>query len=196
VRRPNGSAEPRELKRSATMASLGERMVGAMQANVSTFEEIEKDPAALGQAVTVIAIAALASLIGNIFRSGLTGGLVALIATLVGYAIWTAIVVIVGTKVMPEPATKADFAEGFRVIGFTASPGVFNVLAIIPFLGYLISFVIWLWSLVLMVVAVRTVLDYSSTGRAIIVCLIGFAVYMILYFMVLIPILTARVLFG
>jgi hypothetical protein len=178
------------------MASLGERMVGAMQANVSTFEEIEKDPAALGQAVTVIAIAALASLIGNIFRSGLTGGLVALIATLVGYAIWTAIVVIVGTKVMPEPATKADFAEGFRVIGFTASPGVFNVLAIIPFLGYLISFVIWLWSLVLMVVAVRTVLDYSSTGRAIIVCLIGFAVYMILYFMVLIPILTARVLFG
>ena len=25
------------------MASLGERMVGAMQANVSTFEEIEKD---------------------------------------------------------------------------------------------------------------------------------------------------------
>jgi hypothetical protein len=49
---------------------------------------------------------------------------------------------------------------------------------------------------VLMVVAVRTVLDYSSTGRAIIVCLIGFAVYMILYFMVLIPILTARVLFG
>lgn len=178
------------------MASLGERMVGAMQANVSTFEEIEKDPAALGQAVTVIAIAALASLIGNIFRSGLTGGLVALIATLVGYAIWTAIVVIVGTKVMPEPATKADFAEGFRVIGFTASPGVFNVLAIIPFLGYLISFVIWLWSLVLMVVAVRTVLDYRSTGRAIIVCLIGFAVYMILYFMVLIPILTARVLFG
>jgi hypothetical protein len=178
------------------MASLGERMVGAMQANVSTFEEIEKDPAALGQAVTVIAIAALASLIGNIFRSGLTGGLIALIATLVGYAIWTAIVVIVGTKLMPEPATKAGFAEGFRVIGFTASPGVFNVLAIIPFLGYLISFVIWLWSLVLMVVAVRTVLDYSSTGRAIIVCLIGFAVYMILYFMVLIPILTARVLFG
>ena len=81
------------------------------------------------------------------------------------------LVVLIGTKVMPEPTTKADFNEGFRVIGFTAAPGVFNVLAIIPFLGPLISFVIWIWMVVVGVVAVRQVLDYSNTGRAIIVCL-------------------------
>jgi hypothetical protein len=178
------------------MASLSERMVGAMQANVSTFEEVEKDPAALGQAVTVIAIAAIASLIGNIFRIGLGGGLVALVATFIGYAVWTVIVVVVGTKLMPEPATKADFAEGFRVIGFAASPGVFNVLAIIPFLGPLISFVITLWMLVIMVIAVRTVLDYTSTGRAIVVCLIGLAIYLILYAVVFVPLFTARLLLG
>ena len=178
------------------MASLPERMVGAMSANVATFEEIEKDPTALGQAVTVIVIAAVASLIGNIFRVGLTGGLMGLIATLIGYAVWTLIVVLVGTKLMPEPSTKADFAEGFRVIGFAASPGVLNVLAIIPFLGPVISFVIWIWMLVVMVVAVRSVLDYTSTGRAIIVCLIGFIVYFILNMMVLVPLLTARVLMG
>jgi hypothetical protein len=178
------------------MASLSERMVGAMQANVSTFEEVEKDPAALGQAVTVIAIAAIASLIGNIFRIGLGGGLVALVATFVGYAVWTVIVVVVGTKLMPEPATKAEFAEGFRVIGFAASPGVFNILAIIPFLGPLISFVITLWMLVIMVIAVRTVLDYTSTGRAIVVCLIGLAIYLILYTVVFVPLFTARLLLG
>jgi hypothetical protein len=178
------------------MASLPERMVGAMSANVATFEEIEKDPTAFGQAVTVIVIAAVASLIGNIFRVGLNGGVMELIATLIGYAVWTLIVVLVGTKLMPEPSTKADFAEGFRVIGFAASPGVLYVLAIIPFLGPIISFVIWIWMLVVMVVAVRSVLDYTSTGRAIIVCLIGFIVYLILNMMVLVPLLTTRALMG
>jgi hypothetical protein len=78
---------------------------------------------------------------------------------------------------MPEPTTKAEFPETFRTIAFAASPGIFNVLAIIPFLGWLISFAISIWSLVIMVVAVRTVLDYSSTGRAIIVVLIGWVIY-------------------
>ena len=178
------------------MASLTERMVGAMQASVSTFEEVEKDPNAVGQAATVIAIAALASFIGNVFRTGIAAGIGILIATFIGYAVWTVLVVLIGTKLMPEPGTKADFTEGFRVIGFAAAPGVFNVLAIIPFLGPLISFAISLWMLVVMVVAVRSVLDYTSTGRAIIVCLIGWVCYMILNFLVLAPLLTARLLFG
>ncbi|MGB2718115.1 MAG: YIP1 family protein [Vicinamibacterales bacterium] len=178
------------------MATLPERMIGAMKADVKTFEEIERDPNAIGQAVTVIVIAAVAALIGNIFRHGLSSGIIGLVATLVGYGIWTVIVVLVGTKVMPEPATKADFAEGFRVIGFAASPGVLNILAIIPFLGPLISFVIWIWMLVVMVVAVRTVLDYTSTARAVIVCLIGFFVYFIINMLVFVPLLTARAVLG
>ncbi len=158
------------------MASLGERMVGAMKADVKTFQEIEADPNALSQAVTVIVIAAVASLVGNIFRSGISAGIVGLIMSLIMYALWSAVIVFVGTKIMPEPTTKADFAEAFRVIGFTASPGIFNVAAIVPFLGPLISFVIGIWMLVIGVIAVREVLDYSNTGRAIIVCLIGWAV--------------------
>jgi hypothetical protein len=178
------------------MASLGQRMVGAMQADVKTFQEIEADPTAIGQAVTVIVIAGVASLIGNIFRSGLKGGIMYLIVSLLLYALWSLLVVLIGTKVMPEPATKADFNEGFRVIGFTASPGVFNVLAIIPFLGPLISFVISLWMLVIGVVAVREVLDYSNTGRAIIVCLLAFVVCVIVQLMVLTPLLLGAAVVG
>ena len=159
------------------MASLGERMTGAMKADVAIFEEIEHDPNAMGQAVTVIVIAGVAGLIGNIFRSGISGGIVALIISLIGYAVWALMVTVIGTKLMPEPATKADFPETFRTIAFAASPGIFNVLAIIPLLGWVISFAISIWSLVIMVVAVRTVLDYTSTGRAIIVVLIGWVIY-------------------
>jgi Yip1 domain len=177
------------------MASLPERMIGAMKADVKTFQEIEADQNALGQAVTVIVIAGVASLIGNIFRQGVMFGVVSLVLTLIAYAVWSVMVVLVGTKLMPEPTTKADFAEGFRVIGFTASPGVFNVLAIIPFLGPLLSFLIGIWMLILGVIAAREVLDYSNTGRALIVCLIAFAVttavYVILWLMLMVPLMVA-----
>jgi hypothetical protein len=146
--------------------------------------------------VTVIVLAGVAALIGNIFRSGVTAGIMALLIMLIGYAIWAFLVVLIGTNLMPEPQTKADFNEGFRTVGFAASPGVFNVLAIIPFLGPLISFVISIWSLVIMVVAVRTVLDYTSTGRAIVVCLIGWVVYMIITFMILTPLFIGRAMMS
>ena len=170
-------------------ASLVERMTGAMKADVKTFTEIEADPTAISQAVTVILIAGVATLIGNIWRIGIIGGIMMLVVNLCVYALWSLLVVLIGTKVMPEPSTKTDFQEGFRVIGFTASPGVFNVLAIVPFLGPLISFVIWIWMVVVAVVAVREVLDYTNTGRAIIVCIIAAAVCWIIEWMVLLPLL-------
>jgi hypothetical protein len=173
------------------MADLTGRMIGAMQADVKTFTEIEADTSAMGQAVTVIVIAGVASLIGNFFRAGLIAGVLGLIASLLGYALFSFLVFIIGTKLMPEPATKADFNEAFRVIGFAASPGVFNVLAIIPFLGPFISFVVGIWSLVIGVIAVREVLDYSNTGRAIIVCLIAAVICWIALAILLLPLLAA-----
>jgi hypothetical protein len=178
------------------MASLAERMTGVMKADVKTFQEIEADPTAIGQAVTVIVIAGVASLIGNIWRIGVFAGAMSLVVNLIGYALWTLLIVLIGTKVMPEPTTKADFNEAFRVIGFTAAPGVFNVLAIIPFLGPLVSLVVWIWMIVVGVVAVREVLDYSNTGRAIIVCLIAAVICWIVVTIVLLPLLVGRALIG
>jgi len=173
------------------MADLTGRMIGAMQADVKTFTEIEADQGAMGQAITVIVIAGIAALIGNIFRGGIGNGVLSLVGSLLGYALFSLLVFLIGTKVMPEPTTKADFNETFRVVGFAASPGVFNVLAIVPYVGPLISLVVGLWGLVIAVVAVREVLDYSNTGRAIIVCLIAGVICMIVWMLVLLPVLGA-----
>lgn len=173
------------------MADLTGRMMGAMKADVKTFTEIEADQGAMGQAITVIVIAGVAALIGNIFRGGVVSGVFGLVASLLGYALFSVMVFLIGTKLMPEPATKADFNETFRVVGFAASPGVFNVLAIVPFLGPLISMLVGLWGLVIAVIAVREVLDYASTGRAIIVCLIAGVICLIVWMLVMVPILGA-----
>jgi hypothetical protein len=171
------------------MADLTGRMIGAMKVDVPTFTEIENDPNAFGQAITVIVIAGVAALIGNFFRAGLIFGVVSLIASIVSYALFSFLVFIIGTKLMPEPTTKADFNETFRVIGFAASPGVFSVLAIVPILGVLVSFVIGIWSLVIGVIAVREVLDYSNTGRAVVVALIAGVVSWCIVFIALLPLL-------
>jgi len=173
------------------MADLTGRMVGAMKADVATLTEIENDPAAFGQAVTVIVIAGVAALIGNIFRHGIVLGVFSLISSIVSYLLFSLFVYLIGVKVMPEPTTKADFNETFRVIGFAAAPGVFNIAAIVPFLGPFISLLVGLWSLVIGVIAVREVLDYSNTGRAIIVALVAGIACMIVVFIVLAPLLAA-----
>jgi hypothetical protein len=173
------------------MADLTGRMIGAAQADVKTLTEIENDPNAFTQAIIVIVIAGVASLIGNIFRSGIGGGIVGLIGSLLAYFLFSLFVFLVGTKVMPEPTTKADFNETFRTVGFAASPGVLAVLTIIPFLGPLIGFVIAIWSLVIGVIAVREVLDYSNTGRAIIVCLVAGIACWIVVFLLLMPVIAA-----
>lgn len=173
------------------MADLTGRMIGAMKADVKTFTEIEADQGAMGQAITVIVIAGVAALIGNIFRAGVISGVFGLIGSLLAYGLFSVMVFLIGTKVMPEPATKADFNETFRVVGFAASPGVFNVLAIVPYLGPLISLLVWLWGMVIAVIAVREVLDYSNTGRAIIVCLIAGVICLIVWMVVMLPVLGA-----
>jgi hypothetical protein len=161
------------------MASFGERVVGAMRLDVNTFEEIERDPTAMGQAVGVITLAAVSLGIGNLYWGGFSGIVLRVIFGLIGYAVWSVLVWIVGTKVMPDPETKADFAETFRVIGFAAAPGILGVITIIPILGWLLLFLIWVWQLAAMVVAVRAVLDYTNIGKAIIVVVIGFCVYVV-----------------
>lgn len=162
------------------MATFGERVVGAMKLDANTFEEIERDPTAVGQAAGVIALAAVSIGIGNLYYGGLSGIVWNVVASLIGYVVWSVLVWVVGTKVMPDPATKADFPEVFRVLGFAASPGILGIVTIIPILGWLVLFVIWLWQLAAMVVAVRQALDYSNTGKAVIVVVIGFIVYLLI----------------
>ena len=167
-----------------------------MKLDPHAFEDVERDTTAIGQSVGVIALAAAAAGIGNIYYGGLTGIVSAAFMSVISFLVWSLIIWLVGTKIMPEPATKADYPETFRVLGFAAAPGLASVITIIPILGWILMFLIWVWQIAAMVVAVRQVLDYSTTGKAIIVVLIGFVINLIVTLIVLAPILGMRALFG
>src|SRR5262249_29864358 len=151
-----------------------ERMVGAARLDRNTYEEVEADRGATGQALGVVVLASLASGIG--MGQGLRGLVIGTVFTLIGWAIWAWLIYFIGTRWLPEPGTHADAGELLRTIGFATSPGVLRVLGIVPLLSRLVFAVTTIWTLIAVVVAVRQALDYQSTGRAVGVCIVGWLV--------------------
>jgi len=131
--------------------------------------------------VAVVLISSVAAGIGSIGFFGIRGLIFGTIGALIGWVIWAFLAYIIGTKLLPEPQTKSDMSEMMRTIGFAASPGVIRILAFIPFIGPILSFIAGIWMLVAMVIAVRQALDYQSTWRAIGVCIIGFIIYFVIF---------------
>ena len=155
------------------MASFQDRIIRAAKLDVHLYEEVEADKGAMGQAMAVVILSSIASGIGTPAGLGLGGILIGTIAALVAWYIWAFLTYFIGTKLLPEPQTKADVGELLRTIGFSSSPGLIRVLGIIPFLRGLVFLAAGVWMLVAMVIAVRQALDYQSTLRAVGVCIIG-----------------------
>jgi hypothetical protein len=125
------------------MSSFVDRVVGAARLDAKTYEEVEADTGATGQAMAVVVAAALAAGIGSL-RGGGTGVVAAVVGGLVGWFAWAVVTWLIGTKLLPEPATNADLGQMLRTIGFSAAPGLLNVLGIIPFLGWVVALVAWI----------------------------------------------------
>jgi hypothetical protein len=157
------------------MASLTERMLGAAKLDVATYEEVEADTTATPQAMLVVVLANLAAGVGAWREVGVAGLLVTTLVSLIGWYAWAFVTYFVGTRFLPGPQTQADIGQLLRPIGFSATPGLIRVLGIVPGLNWIVALVAALWMLVAMVIAIRQALDYETTGRAVAVCLVGWA---------------------
>ncbi len=159
------------------MSSFMDRVVGAARLDVKTYEEVEADGNATGQAVAVVLLSSIAAGIGQGLGVGLLPLMLGAVGSLIGWAIWAALTSFIGTKLLPEPQTEADFGQLFRTLGFSASPGLLRVFALVPVVGWVIEAIVGIWMLVAMVIAVRQALDYKSTWRAVGVCFVGWLVF-------------------
>ncbi len=158
------------------MTPFVDRMIRAAKLDVHLYEEVEADTSAMGQAMGVVVLSSLAGGIGFMQEAGLTGLLIGTGGSLLAWYVWAFLTYIIGTKLLPEPQTHADYGELLRTIGFSSAPGTIRVLAIIPGLGNIVNLLAGVWMLAAMVIAVRQALDYHSTYRAIGVCFIGWIV--------------------
>ena len=177
---------PPPLRQPQTFSNnLFDRMIRAARLDVSLYEEVERDTTATSQALTVVILSSICSGIGTALSRALTGHglggvgvgmLGGLFSSLISWLVWSFITYFVGTKVF---GGVASFDELLRTLGFSNSPGVLLFFSFIPILGGFISFAVWIWGLIAMIVAVRQALDFT-TGQAILTCVVGFIAALVL----------------
>ena len=162
------------------MQNYIDRIVRAAKLDINLYEEVEADKGAMGQAMGVVVLSSIAAGIGSIGTIGVKGIIIGAITALIAWYIWAYMTYFIGAKILPEPQTKADHGELLRTIGFSSSPGLIRVLAIIPGISGIIFAIASIWMLIAMVIAVRQALDYQSTLRAVGVCIIGWVIQAII----------------
>ena len=158
------------------MTTFVNRMLLSAKLDADIYEEVESDRSALAQAMGVVVLSSIAAGIGSIQQVGVGGLLLGAVSALLGWFVWAGMTFLIGTRVMPEPQTRADYGELLRTIGFASSPGLIRILGVVPGLMTIVFFVAAIWMLAAMIIAVRQALDYQSTWRAVGVCVIGWIV--------------------
>jgi hypothetical protein len=83
----------------------------------------------------------------------------------------------IGTRLLPTAQTHADWKQLLRTTGFASAPGLIRVAGLIPLIGWFVYLIAGIWMLAAFVVAVRQALDYTSTLRAVGVCVLGWIAY-------------------
>ena len=153
------------------------RLIGAVAIDPITYEEVEADRSATGQALLVVVLSSVGAGIGaRGLGSGSIQSMVFISAlSLIAWMAWALLTYQIGVKLMPEPETRSDVGELMRTIGFSAAPGMLRIFGIVPGASIPAFAITAIWMLIAMIVAVRQALDFKSTARAVAVCGLGWA---------------------
>ena len=156
--------------------SFKDRMIGAAKLDLNVYKEVGSDNEATNQAILIVALSGFATGLGGIYRGGISGIFLAIIACLAGWYLCALITHYLGTKLLPESETSADVGEFLRIIGFASVPALIRVVGIIPHVETLAFFVSSIWILIAIVMGVKQSLQCKSTVRTIGICFIGWLV--------------------
>lgn len=163
---------------AGSMAMFTRRFFGALVLDPATFEDVEADRHASGQAAAVVLLACVAGGFAAVGSAAMTlpSFLLGMAATMGAWVVWAFLITAIGTRVIPEPATSSRPGELLRTMGFAAAPGIFYAFgamqAAAPFALVMAS----VWMIAATVLAVRQALDYRSLSRAIVVCVAAWLV--------------------
>jgi hypothetical protein len=165
--------------------SITDRMLGALRLDAATYEEIEADPKATGEAAFVVVASSLVAAAGIALRLGGTvnAGFLQAIAELVGWAFYAWCAYLVGVKLIPGPQTKSSWGEIARTLGYATTPRFLILLVVLPFVGGVVIPVVRIWILLSTIVALRSALD-CGTLRAIVVAVLASIVQAIIIFFI------------
>ena len=151
------------------------RFMGVLTLNAGTFEDIEADRHSAMQSVVVVLLVCLSGGFAalGLGLAGVAGYATGTVLSLGGWLTWAAVVTTVGTVAFPERTTKSDLTEILRVLGFAAAPAVFVAFAAMRAIAAPTLMFVTVWTMAATVIGVRQALDYRSTARAVVVCMVA-----------------------
>lgn len=165
---------------SAQRSTFLQRLIGAVALRAATYEEVEADRRATGQAAAVVLLSSVAAGLGarGLGASSAADVVFFSAVALMTWVAWAFVVYEIGTRILPGAQTRADVGELLRTTGFATAPGLLRIVGVLPGMTIPSFVVAALWMLLAMIIAVRQALDYTSTRRAVAVCGFGWVLAM------------------
>jgi hypothetical protein len=153
------------------------RVIGALALDAGAFEDIEADTrSGMQSVIVVLAVTAAGGFaVMGLGLVGVAGFVTGAIMMLSGWLLWVSLIATIGTTALAEPQTRSNARELLRTLGYAAAPGMFFAFAAMRTAAPVVIAVVSIWMIAAAVVAVRQALDYRSTGRAIAVCALSWA---------------------
>ena len=157
------------------MGLFAYRLLGAAMMDGGMYEGIEADRRTTMQAMTAVVLASLSAGVGaGDWLGTRLATLVAVTAlAIVTWSAWAMLVFQLGTRVLPEAQTQADWGQLLRTTGFAAAPGLLLVFGLIPNGRFLVFTIAGTWMFAAMVFGVKHALDYRHGARALAVCFLA-----------------------
>jgi hypothetical protein len=157
------------------MGLFAYRLLGAAMMDAGMYEGIEADRRTTMQALTAVVLASLAAGVGAGEWLGTRVATLAAVTALgiITWSAWAMLVFQLGTRVLPEAETQADWGQLLRTTGFAAAPGLLLVFGLIPHGRLAVFALVGAWMFAAMVFGVKHALDYRHGGRALAVCFVA-----------------------
>lgn len=173
---------PMNYESPVSTHSFMERVVGACKLVRPIFDEVRRDPGAMGQAAIIVAATGFASGIGAFVgdsnqsftiddRTYTLGGsiFVGVLASAINIAValiaWVIISLIyrfVALRMLGAPESGIQWQEVARPIGFASVPSVLSIFGLIPLLGPLLSLIGGIWAFAAQIVALSETFRVSK----------------------------------
>jgi hypothetical protein len=154
--------------------SLVERLVAALRLDLRLYQQVCLDRTANGQALTVVLLTGLCNGIGLVRRLGDTGIASGVVAGVLGWFLWAAVILLIATLFRHH----RDRRSLLRALAFADAPGVFLIIGGVPFIGSVVRILVVLWLVAASVRAVQAVFAVSQR-RAVVISVVGFIVYLV-----------------
>lgn len=151
------------------------RLLAALRLEPQVYADVSCDATATGQALRIVLLAGLCNGIGLLGRLGAAGVLAGIVAAILGWLLWAAVIWCISAVFGHRRAGRSLL----RPLGFADAPGVFLILGVFPTVGGVVRFFVVLWLLATTVRAVQAVF-MVATRRAVVISAVSFLVYLAL----------------